>query len=111
MSNEAPPSKESGAKAASIATEISYCPHLDIYHYKRADGSDYLFNTEQLEKSVEGWVRHGDQRQADFMAVLTGMGRRYPHKCVSFDDSGKCVMRDLDPVPQESDVDEPSKSG
>jgi hypothetical protein len=110
MTNEAPISQESGTKSVSIATEISYCPHLDIYHYRRADGSDYMFNTEQLKLAIEGWAKQGDQRQAEFMAVLTGLGRRYPHKVVSFDDAGKCVMRDLEPAPQVGD-DEVSKPG
>jgi len=28
------------ADPKSATTEISYCPHLNLYHYKRADGDE-----------------------------------------------------------------------
>lgn len=76
-------------------TEIAYCPHLDIYHYRRADGSEYLFDSSQLEKSVEGYQKQGDVRQAEFMAMLTGFARQFPHQVVSFDDRGNLNLREL----------------
>jgi hypothetical protein len=82
---------------ASAATEISFCPHLNLYHYKRADGTEYFFNTPQLEQSIEGYAKIGAPKQAEFMAVLTGFARRFPHKVVSFDENGQLNLRDLLP--------------
>ncbi len=84
---------------AAVATEIAYCPHLDMYHYKRVDGADYMFDTAQLEKSVEAFAREGKPRDAEFMAILTGLARQYPHKVVAFDEQGRCYLRDLVPAP------------
>jgi len=80
----------------SAATEISFCPHLGIYRYKRADGSDYMFDSAQLEITVNSYLKAGKSMEAEFMAVLTGFARRYPHKVVSFDEEGKCRLRDLE---------------
>jgi len=85
------------ASPASAATEISFCPHLNLYHYRRADGSEYFFNTPQLEQSVEAYAKAGDPRQAEFMAVLTSFARKFPHKVVSFDAEGQLNLRELMP--------------
>lgn len=95
-----------------VSTEISYCPHLGMYRHRTADGSDYMFDTEQLEKAVEAYIKSGDARQAEFMALLTGMARQHPHQVLSFDEEGVCVVRDLKPaeLSQEPEVSSP-KSG
>lgn len=111
MSDVTPIDKSKSDSASTVATEISYCPHLDLYHYKKADGTDYMFDTEQLTKSLEVLMKQGDPRQAEFMAVLTGLGRRYPHKVVSFDETGKCCLRDLPAaVISDDEADAPKKA-
>jgi hypothetical protein len=82
-------------KCPSAATSISFCPHLGLYHYTRADGVDYLFDTKKLEEAIDAYLKSGDTKQADFMATLTGVARLHPHKIVSFDEEGKCSMSDL----------------
>lgn len=82
-------------KRPSAATSISFCPHLGLYHYTRADGVDYLFDTKKLEEAIDGYLKGGDAKQADFMATLTGVARLHPHKIVSFDEEGKCSLSDL----------------
>jgi hypothetical protein len=94
---------ESEQAPVTAATEISFCPHLRLYHYRRADGSDYLFDDVKLEEAVDGYIKQGDPRQADFMAVLTAMARKYPHQVVAFNAEGKCFLRDLQPVAPPSD--------
>jgi hypothetical protein len=95
-------------KPATVATEISYCPNLDVYHYVRfgEDEADYMFTTPQLEKAIETYIKQGDPRQAEFMAILTALARRFPHKKATFDEQGQCYMSDLEPVPPPS-ADEP----
>ena len=87
---------EKTAVKESAATEISFCPHLGIYRYKRADGSDYMFDSVQLEATINSYLKAGQSMEAEFMAVLTGFARRYPHKVVAFDEEGKCKLRDLE---------------
>jgi hypothetical protein len=82
-------------KRLSVSTSISFCPHLGLYHYTRADGVDYLFDTHKLEEAIDSYLKSGDTKQADFMATLTGVARLHPHKIVSFDEEGKCSMSDL----------------
>jgi hypothetical protein len=96
---------------ASAATEISFCPHLNLYHYKRADKTEYFFNTQQLEQSVEAYAKAGAPKQAEFMAVLTGFARRFPHKVVSFDGSGQLNLRDLLPQGLPADTAEAGATG
>jgi hypothetical protein len=84
--------------SASIVTEISYCPHLNLYHYKKADGADYFFDTPQLEIAIDAYIKAGETRQADFMIMLTALARRYPHQVMSFNDKGECVLRDMPPA-------------
>lgn len=78
-----------------VATEIAYCPHLQIYHYRRVDGVEQIFDSSQLVKAIETFQKQGDQRQAEFMAILTGFARQFPHQVVSFDDQGKLNLREL----------------
>jgi hypothetical protein len=91
---------------ASVTTEISYCPHLDVYEYKRVDGV-YRFDTKELEKTVNLYIDQGKTRDADFMAVLTAMARKYPHKRVKFGEDGTCNVTTLEalPLPEEAESD------
>lgn len=82
------------------STEISYCPHLGIYRYKRADGTDYMFDREQLAIAVETYLRQGDMRQANFMTELTGYARQYPHVVVVFLPDGTYDLRKME-IPEE----------
>ena len=82
-----------GGKTA--ATEIAYCPHLRVYNYLRADGDQFIFDDAQLERSINSYLRSGDERQAEFMATLTGMARQFPHQIVSFDAEGKLNLQAL----------------
>jgi hypothetical protein len=81
--------------SAKPSTKISYCPHLDLYHFCHVDGTEYFFDTPQLEKSIESYQRAGDHRQAEFMAMLTSFGRNFPHKIVAFDADGTAALTDL----------------
>lgn len=87
--------KVSGTNAI---TQIAYCPHLDVYEYIREDGT-YRFNTVELERMVDLYLKDGKTRDADFMAVLTGLARQYPHKRVSFDAEGQCNVSNLEALP------------
>jgi hypothetical protein len=78
------------------ATEISFCPHLQIYHYRRADGSEYMFDTEQLKQSIDTLLKTGSAREAEFMAMLTAAARRYPHQRVAFDNDGNSRLTSLE---------------
>lgn len=60
-------------------TLICYCPFLGLYHYKRADGAEFLFDREKLAASLDAYLKQGDQRTAEFMATLTAYARKYPH--------------------------------
>jgi hypothetical protein len=98
MSDPKDTSKAEGPAAqggGSAATEISFCPHLGIYRYKRADGVDYMFDTAQLEATIESYIKVGKAMDAEFMALLTGLARRAPHQVVVFDESGKCRLQPL----------------
>ena len=85
----------SDERKQAAATEIAYCPHLQIYHYLRVDGVDQIFDSSQLERAIETFQKQGDERQAEFMALLTGFARQFPHQVVSFDDQGKLNLREL----------------
>jgi hypothetical protein len=84
-----------GSVKKAPVTEIAYCPHLDIYHYRRADGQEYLFDSFHLKAAMEGYLRHGDETSADFMATLTGFARQFPHQVVAFNEEGKLDLREL----------------
>jgi hypothetical protein len=93
-----PDEKLSEATASSeVLTQIAYCDHLDVYFYRDATGTDYLFDTKQLEQSIQSYLNRGDTRNADFMANLTAMVRQCPHHLVWFDREGKPHERTLEP--------------
>lgn len=79
------------------ATKISYCPLMDIYHYQRADGSEYLFDTEHLLVGIETYLREGKQRLAEFMGQLTSWARQFPHKQVTLYPDARFEVRNLEP--------------
>ena len=76
-------------------TEISYCPEMGLYRFKRANGDLFLFDNERLVADLDYQMKHGGQREADFMALLTGMARRAPHKLVAVDEDGNVNVSDL----------------
>lgn len=80
---------------AGRVTEIAYCPHLGIYHYRRADGDEFMFDEVGLEQAVEAYIKQADTRQAEFMASLTAFARQFPHQVVSFDADGNLNLREL----------------
>lgn len=87
--------KSPAEKEAGAATEIAYCPHLGIYHYRRADGDEFLFEELGLERAIESYLKQADTRQAEFMAALTAFARKFPHQVVSFDGDGNLNLREL----------------
>ena len=88
---------EQPPKAPSAATEISYCPRLGIYHYvRRSDNTDYMFDSAQLEATIDAYIKAANPMEAEFMALLTAMARKAPHQVVAFDDTGKCTVIDLE---------------
>jgi len=88
--------RSSSEGPGSAATEISFCPHLKMYRYKRADGVDYMFDNVQLEETIESYIKVAKAREAEFMALLTGFARRFPHQVVIFDSDGKCKLQKLE---------------
>lgn len=91
-----PPMPTDGTTDPSQATtQISYCPLLDIYHYWRADGTDYLFDTHALLTTVETYLREGKERLAEFMGQLTSWARQFPHKLVTIHPDGRFEVRNL----------------
>ncbi len=87
------------AAPSAPSTKISYCPHLDVYHFCHVDGTEYFFNTPQLEKSIEMYQREGDHKQAEFMAMLTALGRNFPHMETCFDETGKATLNEMPALP------------
>ena len=85
---------------AHATTEISYCPNLGLYHYKRADGAESLFDRAKLEMALEAFLRQGDSRMAEFMSTLTGYARRYPHVVVILSPDGNYALRKME-IPEE----------
>lgn len=81
--------------AGKAATEIAYCPHLQVYHYLRVDGVEHVFDQRDLERSIDGYLRNGNERQAEFMATLAGFAKQFPHQVVSFDEQGRLNLREL----------------
>jgi hypothetical protein len=82
--------------AAHATTEIAYCPNLGLYHYRRADGTQFLFNRDELAQSVEVYLREGDLKTAEYMAGLTGHARRYPHVVVILNPDGTYELRRME---------------
>jgi hypothetical protein len=92
------------ADLKSATTEISYCPHLNLYHYKRADGDEFFFDTAQLEASIENYLKQGSSREADFMAQLTAWARKFPHKTATFYADGRFEVRKLEPHKNDEEI-------
>jgi hypothetical protein len=88
--------------AENATTEISFCPHLGIYHYKRQDGTEYFFDTEKLEQSINTYLKEGLSQEADFMIQLTAWGRKFPHKVATFHADGSFTVRKLEPIKSET---------
>jgi len=85
---------DAAAPAEPKVTQISYCPCLGIYHYKRSDGDEFFFDSEKLEQSLMVYVQQGDRRQGEFMAMLTGLARRIPHKIIEIDAEGRPTIKE-----------------
>jgi len=83
------------AQPKSSFTEIAYCPYLDLYRHVGVDGTEYTFSTAQLEKVLQVYLDKGQTRDADFMSLLTGMARQYPHVLLKFDGEGNCNVTEL----------------
>jgi hypothetical protein len=62
-----------------------------------------MFTTPQLEKAIETYIKEAEPRKAEFMAILTALARRYPHKKASFDEHGQCYLSEMEPVPPPAD--------
>ena len=92
-------------------TEISYCPHLGVYHYKRVDGAEFYFNTDELEKSVESYLKSGNVREAEFMGTLTAWARKFPHKVATFFADGRFEVRKVTPRGEGQVVAIPTEGG
>ena len=91
-----PPVPPKSIDPSQATTQISYCPHLDIYNFKRVDG-EYFFDTPALEASIETYQTTGDLRQADFMAALTSFARKFPHKVITIFPDLTFEIRKLSP--------------
>jgi hypothetical protein len=115
LTPESPPESSSDSKDISkkeVTVQISYCPSLGLYHYKRFDG-EYFFDGEQLEISLETYLRDGKNMDSEFMAKLTSWARVFPHKIVTFFSDLTFEVRDpvvasLDDEPVEPQKPEPS---
>ena len=83
---------------------VYYCPELRLYRYKIDDSAhpenaiDSKFDSDELEDAVVAQIaaaqRAGnDDRQARFLANMTGMARVNAHKIVTFNvDEDKAVV-------------------
>lgn len=81
-------------KTEELTTEISYCPCLGIYHYKRSDGDEFFFDNLKLEESLMMYIQQNQPRDAEFMSQLAGMARLAEHKIVVVDSKGTPSLRD-----------------
>ena len=78
---------------------VYFCPELRLYHYQISDSGDrdndvdYKFNADELEDALVAMLsradddekKEGSQREAKFMADMTGLARVNPHKIVMLD--------------------------
>lgn len=70
---------------------VCYCPELRLYWYKVSNeenpeqDADYKFNDDELEDAIATHLASKQDKEAEFMGHLTGLGRTNPHKIVSFD--------------------------
>jgi hypothetical protein len=84
---------------------VYFCPELRLYRYKMDDSVhpeasiDSKFDADELEDAIVAQLAAakragGDDRQAHFLANMTGMARLNPHKIVAFnveDDKAKII--------------------
>lgn len=85
-------------------TLISYCPFLGLYHYKRADGTEFFFDRDKLEEAVEAYLKQGDFQNAEFMGVLTAYARKYPHLVITLFPDGTYSLGRLEIPEDERDT-------
>jgi len=72
---------------------VCYCPHLRLYQYKLTDTSkpegereaDYKFDEADLEIGIATHLAADNEKEAKFLAELTGLARVNPHKYVMID--------------------------
>lgn len=83
----------------SFSAKISFCPHLGLYHYVQAGGTEYFFTSDKLVETIQSYVDGGDVERAEFMAGLTAFARRFPHHVLVFDKDGKVDLKELVAAP------------
>ena len=114
FSSDQPPSDQSLVSGATpeknITVEISYCPILGMYHYKRTDG-EYFFDADQLEQSLEAYLLDGKKMDAEYMAKLTAFARVFSHKLVTFFADKTFEVRDPVVASLEDEPGEPPSIG
>jgi hypothetical protein len=69
-----------GQKDQMVSVEISYCPCLGIYHYRRSDGDEWFWDNDKLEHTLTVYLGQGKAKDAEYMARLTTAARETPHK-------------------------------
>jgi hypothetical protein len=80
----------------SVTGMVYFCPELRLYRYKVDDSAhpenaiDSKFDSDELEDAIVAQIATakrtgGDDRQAMFLANMTGMARLNAHKIVAFD--------------------------
>jgi len=99
---------ETSDSKTKVVTEISYCPCLGIYHYKRSDGDEFFFDNDKLEESLMVYIQQDEKRQAEFMSKMAVMARYAAHKIVMIDSEGNPSLKE--PVVRDfsSEVEEPN---
>lgn len=79
-----------------LKIEVSYCPELGCYHYRRSDGDEFWWDNEQLERSLEACIQDGKVVEAEWLSRVTTAAREVPHKVAVFSSDGTCKV--VDPV-------------
>ncbi len=74
--------------------EVSYCPHLGIYHYKHSDGTEYFYDNTQLENVLVVHLSQGHAAEAEWISRLASDAREFPHKIIAFNEERKCQFRE-----------------
>lgn len=81
-----------------VTVEISYCPSMGIYHYRRTGVAgaedEYFFDNPKLEQTLSVYLKDGKVKDAEFMARLTTAARETPHKILVFGAEGTCEVRE-----------------
>jgi len=80
---------------AEAVVKISYCPKLDVYHYRRADGAERFFTEEQLIIAIDTYLHVGDTKNADYMVQLTKFARIFPHSVFTVWPDGRYEIKKL----------------